>query len=124
MCQLNGNRDGVIVTAHAKLGVRYLGEVYPFGTFKSEMHQDQQCPTGWIANLTNTSGLTSDGLCKKGTTYVLGPPPLIPNGTPFGNPNEALWGFFWSNTMILRGNAANGGLAIPLGLPKKTCGWQ
>ena len=124
VCKLTPDRTGVVVTMRATLGVRELGERYPFGTFKSVITQPMQCPAGWISNSTNTPGLTVDGLCKQETGLTFGPPPSIQNGTPVGNPADAMFGFFWNNTLVLRGNNANGGSAIPLGAPNKTCGWQ
>jgi hypothetical protein len=123
MCQLQPDRTGVQVTARARLGVQELGETFPFGTFKSELKQAWKCPASWVSNSTNQPGPTSDGICKKETSYVMNPP-IFPTPTANGTPESPWYGFWWNNTLVLYGNTANGGKALPDGPPTKLCGWQ
>jgi hypothetical protein len=69
------------------------------------------CPAGWSANQTNVvGGVTADGICKKPVAGCSLPAPLPANGTQIGTSGS--YGFTWGNSVVVFGNAGNGGAAV------------
>lgn len=66
-----------------------------------------QCPSNWLANLTNVpGGPTTDVKCKKLAYKPINISPLPPDGTQVGT-----YGFTWGDELWAFGSLTNGGAA-------------
>ena len=67
------------------------------------------CPAGWLAPTNVNGGVTADGKCKKAVAGCSLPAPLPANGSQIGTSG---YGFTWENSVVVFGNAGNGGAAL------------